>query len=98
MNTAYVAVACGNILGETPAWSTHENALYWVDVRAPALHRFVPETGKHDHWPMPEICGGAVIAERGVVLVLRRTIVHFRPERNAFTPPSSSSRLNWTIG
>ena len=29
-----------DILGECPTWSPEEGALYWIDVRRPALHRF----------------------------------------------------------
>ena len=30
-------------LGECPVWSVEEQALYWVDIRAPALHRRMRE-------------------------------------------------------
>lgn len=33
------------ILGEGPIWSPTEQALYWLDIFRPAIHRFVPETG-----------------------------------------------------
>ena len=32
-------------LGECPVWSLPEQALYWVDIHAPALHRLDPATG-----------------------------------------------------
>lgn len=34
--------AAGALLGEAPYWSPAEAALYWVDMLAPALHRFAP--------------------------------------------------------
>ena len=32
-------------LGECPVWSVPEQVLYWVDIRAPALHRLDPAGG-----------------------------------------------------
>ena len=32
-------------LGECPTWSVAEQALYWVDIDAPALNRYDPSTG-----------------------------------------------------
>ena len=32
-------------LGECPVWSVSDQALYWVDINAPALNRFDPATG-----------------------------------------------------
>ncbi len=57
-------------LGECPVWSAPERALYWVDIRAPALHRLDPEAGVTRTWPMPSrigsfglrVGGGAVVA------------------------------------
>ena len=40
-------------LGECPVWSASEQALYWVDIRAPAMHRLDPVTGATKTWPMP---------------------------------------------
>jgi sugar lactone lactonase YvrE/DNA-binding IclR family transcriptional regulator len=33
------------LLGEGPVWSARDNALYWVDILAPAIHRLDPRTG-----------------------------------------------------
>ena len=45
------------VLGEGPAWDDEEEALYWVDIKAPAVHRYMPSTGATDGWPMPERTG-----------------------------------------
>ncbi len=45
------------LLGEGPGWLPEEGALYWVDIKAPAAHRFVPTTGDRQSWPMPEEIG-----------------------------------------
>lgn len=44
-------------LGECPLWSVEEQALYFVDIKGCALHRFVPETGAHERVAMPEEIG-----------------------------------------
>ena len=50
MSTAEVVVNESCILGESPIWSVAEQALYWVDVLNPSIHRFDPATGAHDRW------------------------------------------------
>jgi len=30
------------MIGESPTWVADEKALYWIDVKAPALHRYYP--------------------------------------------------------
>ncbi|HWG77782.1 MAG TPA: SMP-30/gluconolactonase/LRE family protein [Steroidobacteraceae bacterium] len=54
--------------GESPTWSVQEQALYWIDVKQPALHRFDPQTRRDTQWLMPEDIGcfalPAMAAER----------------------------------
>ncbi len=49
--------AANAVLGEGPIWVEAESALYWVDIKAPAINRYRPETGATDTWPMPERIG-----------------------------------------
>jgi sugar lactone lactonase YvrE len=79
-------VACACILGVSATWSAREQALYWVDIRAPALHRLDPETDEHRSFPLPELCGGVVPAASGVVLAFRRALALFDPATAALTP------------
>ncbi len=44
-------------LGECPVWSVDEQALYWIDIRAPSLNRFDPSTGANTVWRMPAAIG-----------------------------------------
>lgn len=46
-------VPCANMLGESPIWIASEQALYWVDIRAPAIFRFQPANGLVQHWTPP---------------------------------------------
>ena len=65
-------LACQNRLGEGPIWSIEEQALYWVDIVAPAIHRFRPGENTHDRWPMPEHVGSlSMRAAGGLVVALK---------------------------
>jgi sugar lactone lactonase YvrE len=56
-------------LGECPVWAGDEQVLYWVDVRAPALHRLDPVTGENRTWPMPKRIGSFGLREGGGAVV-----------------------------
>src|SRR4051794_1757691 len=56
-------------LGECPVWSVQEQALYWVDIRAPALHRLDPGTGGTRTWPMPSRIGSFGLRGAGGAVV-----------------------------
>jgi D-xylonolactonase len=44
-------------LGEGPLWSARDNAIYWVDILAPAIHRYSLATEAITTWAMPEKVG-----------------------------------------
>lgn len=46
-----------DILGECPVWSVPEQALYWVDIRRPAIRRYTPATERVETWAAPAIVG-----------------------------------------
>src|SRR5919108_3930884 len=56
-------------LGECPVWSAQEQALYWVDIRAPALHRFDPTSRATRSWEMPSRIGSFGLREAGGAVV-----------------------------
>ena len=103
LGTDDVALACGDLLGETPFWCAGERALYWVDLRQPSLNRLTPATGDHKIWPMPDLCTGAVPADDGSIIVaLRHTIARFDPSTGdlvhlaGIEPEALGNRLNET--
>ncbi len=63
------AAACiwpaGAILGEGPLWDERSSVLYWVDIKAPAVHRYDPASGSKRSWPMPEMIGCIAKRKRG---------------------------------
>ena len=44
-------------LGEGTLWSARDNAVYWVDIRGPALNRLSLTDGDVQRWTMPEPLG-----------------------------------------
>ncbi len=90
-----------DILGECPIWSERENALYWIDVRGPAIRRLAFSTGARTDWPMPDLIGAmALRTGGGMVVALRSGVMQFDPGTGAITPlatlhpPDGSMRLN----
>lgn len=100
IKSAEVAVGCSNVLGESPTWSTREQALYWVDIRTPSLHRYSPSSGHCDAWRMPDLCSAVVMGLDGVFVASRTSLMRFDEAsgtaRDLFTvePSSLNNRLN----
>src|SRR3954464_5491844 len=55
--------------GGCPVWSVEEQVLYWVDIRAPAMHRLHPPTGDTRTRPMPSRIGSFGLRESGGAVV-----------------------------
>lgn len=47
----------GAILGEGPVWDDRDDSVYWVDIKAPSIHRYDPETHDRSSWPVHEMIG-----------------------------------------
>ncbi|AWN39541.1 SMP-30/gluconolactonase/LRE family protein [Methylobacterium durans] len=60
-------------IGEAPVWAAREGALYWVDVKAPALYRTDTASGETEHWRLPSEIGGFGLQAdgSGAILALR---------------------------
>ncbi len=63
-------------IGESPTWVPHERALYWIDVKAPALHRFEPATKATRTWHVTSDIGGFALTGDGGALVALRHGLH----------------------
>lgn len=67
-------VACvlpwGANLAEGPLWSARESKLYWVDILAPAVHRFDPATGENATCRLPRLVSAVVERAGGGLAVL----------------------------
>lgn len=60
-------LAARNTVGESPAWSAAEGALYWVDIVSKRVQRL--RNGQIDTWEMPEWTCGVTPTARGDLLV-----------------------------
>ena len=60
-------------IGESPTWSSSEAAIYWIDVKAPALYRYNTATGRQQHWPVSSDIGAFALRAdlSGAVVALR---------------------------
>ena len=67
-----------DILGESPVWCAREQALFWVDIRAPAVCRLDAGSGAVRRFRLPDLCGGVALSEdERLVLALRTGLFVF---------------------
>ena len=71
-----VVVNTGAVIGESPTWVAAERALYWIDVKAPALHRYATATGEHLRWPVTSDLGAFCLTHDGAAIVALRQGIH----------------------
>ncbi len=64
------------LVGESPVWDAATGRLWWVDIRAPALHRTNPATGTTETWPLREPVGSLGLCNSGAVLLALRSGIH----------------------
>ena len=64
------------VIGESPTWVDHEDALYWIDVKAPALYRYSSVSGATRTWKVTSDIGGFAFLEDGDALVALRHGIH----------------------
>ncbi|MEM7023616.1 MAG: SMP-30/gluconolactonase/LRE family protein, partial [Pseudomonadota bacterium] len=57
-------------LGEGPLWSASEQRLYWVDILAPAAHRFDPATCRNETRRLPRLIGAVALRAAGGLVAL----------------------------
>lgn len=67
-----VLLDCHATIGESPTWSARDGAIYWIDVKEPALHRMDRDGGRC-RWPLPADVGAFALTDGppGAVVALR---------------------------
>ncbi|URQ59837.1 SMP-30/gluconolactonase/LRE family protein [Pantoea alhagi] len=90
-------------LGECPLWSTAEQALWFVDILAPAIHRFDPKSGEHRVFPQQEEVGCIGLRREGGLVAALRSGVWFidaqgKPERKIADNPGEASKSRFNDG
>lgn len=73
-----VALDAKAVIGESPTWSPAEAALYWIDVKAPALYRYDPATGHQRRWAVTSDIGAFTLSAglSGALVALRTGLHH----------------------
>lgn len=72
-----VVLRADMIIGESPTWAVEEGALYFIDVKAPALFRLDPGSGQLDRWSVTADIGAfALLPKGGGALVALRSGLH----------------------
>lgn len=94
-------LSLGATLGEGPVWVARDAALWFVDIKAPAIHRFDPGLECANSWTAPAQAGWIHPGTDGGFLVGLQTGIHrFDPARGRFTflhdpePARPGNRLN----
>ena len=73
-----------DILGECPLWNEDEQALYWIDIRLPAIRRLAYASGRINTWPMPDLIGSIAFATDGrMVVAMADSISFFDPSKES---------------
>jgi sugar lactone lactonase YvrE len=80
-------------LGECPLWDEREQALWWVDILAPAIKRF---DGKLKVFPMPEPVGSIAFRPKGGLLAAMQTGIYFweRDKLRLFATPDGHDKTH----
>lgn len=80
-------VPARTLVGEGPVWDDRAQVLWWVDIKAPALHRYDPATGANRSWPMPARLGAVALREQGgLVGAFKDGFALIDPDTGAVTP------------
>jgi len=70
-----IAYLVGNRVGESPAWHSEHQAIYWIDVRGQLLQRLWTTTQKLEKWVLPDVVGAmALCPSNKVWLALRHSL------------------------
>ena len=71
-----VALDAHAIIGESPTWAAAEHALYWIDIKNPALYRYDPRLGSCRSWSLSSDVGAFALIDGGSALVALRHGIH----------------------
>lgn len=79
-----------NLLGEGPRWHTEESALYWTDIEAGKIHRFVPANTEYAVYEVGLPVGSFAFANNGsLLLAVQNTIAFWEREKQTLIPVAS---------
>lgn len=68
------------ILGESALWCERSQTFWMVDIRGPAVYKFVPATGDLKKFEMPDMTGMVALTEHDLLAGIGRTVRRMDPE------------------
>lgn len=75
-----------DVLGECPLWDDRAQALWWVDIRRPALRRLDHASGRVETWPMDDLVGAIALCDDGrLLMALADRLAAFDPAASTWT-------------
>jgi sugar lactone lactonase YvrE len=88
MNLAFARLGdCRPSLGEGPVWDDRRQCLFFVDIRAPAVHAIGLDGGGFRTWPMPSLTGSIGLAESGrIIVALQQSVAILDPDSGTLQP------------
>ncbi|OSP55890.1 hypothetical protein BV911_05195 [Pseudoruegeria sp. SK021] len=85
--TLQCVAPAGAIVGEGPVWDSAANLLRWVDVAAPAMHAYDPDTGEDRMDPAPYLVSAVLPAAGGRTIgITQNGIEAYDPKTRTFSP------------
>lgn len=74
-------------LGESPVWDERRGVLFFIDIKAPAIHAIRLDGTGLQTWPMPNVVGSIGLTESGrLIASLKHDLALFDPDTNALQP------------
>lgn len=78
---------CRPSLGEGPVWDDRRHCLFFVDIRAPAVHAIRLDGSGFRTWPMPSLTGSIGLAESGrIIVALQQAVAILDPDSGDLQP------------
>ncbi len=79
MTSIEVVLDAGATIGESPAWHAPDRAIYWLDIKAPALNRLDVLSGHNRSWTLSAETGAFALLpdSTGAILAQRTGIARF---------------------
>jgi sugar lactone lactonase YvrE len=76
MNVEHV-VPSQDLAGETPIWIPEEQAVYWIDMGGPIIHRYDPATGDTNEWKLDVPITALARRSKGQWILATKTGLYF---------------------
>jgi sugar lactone lactonase YvrE len=74
-------------IGESPVWDDRRKVLFFIDIKAPAIHAIRLDGTDHRTWTMPKVIGSIGLGASGrLIAALERGLAVFDPDSGSLEP------------